>query len=96
MPQYAVINDRYKLIHFFGIGQDYTEFFDRQRDPHEMKSQFNNPEYASVIKGMKVEMERLRQELKVPIEFPSSAFGKKSNQKKEKATKSKEEGDTNE
>ena len=56
--------DRYKLIHFYTI--DEWELFDLEKDPHEMKSVYADPEYAAVVKELKAELARLRAELKVP------------------------------
>lgn len=81
-PHYAVITDRYKLVKVHGPGGDpYTELFDLKTDPHEMKSQYDNPEYASVIKQLEVELSRLRTELKVPDIVAPSAFGTNKEEK---------------
>jgi N-acetylglucosamine-6-sulfatase len=41
----------YKLIHYYSSAE--WEFFDLGRDPHELKSEMNNPEYAQVIAQLK-------------------------------------------
>lgn len=53
----GVRNERYKLIEFHT--KDEWEFYDLEKDPLEMSSQFENPEYASAIKGMKQELNEL-------------------------------------
>ena len=74
-PHYGVITDRYKLVQFYGTGEDYTELFDLEKDPHEMKSVFGQPDYASTEKELQSELARLRTELKVPAQDPPEAFG---------------------
>ena len=58
---YGVRTDRYKLIYFHDLHE--WELFDLQKDPHELFSVYNDPAYASVVKDLKKEMERLRKEL---------------------------------
>ena len=65
----GVAGKRYKLIRFYGKdvpNSEEWEFFDLKTDPSEMKSGYNNPEYAGVIKDMKAELQRLRKFYKVP------------------------------
>ncbi|MBC9868883.1 MAG: DUF4976 domain-containing protein, partial [Opitutae bacterium] len=59
-PHDGVTDDRYKLIHFKFDDVDEWEFFDRERDPGEMKSEYDNPEYAQKIDQLKAELSRLR------------------------------------
>lgn len=65
----GVSNKRYKLIRFYGPdvpnGEEW-EFYDRETDPHEMHSLYNDPEQAAVIQKMKDELARLRKLYKVP------------------------------
>jgi arylsulfatase A-like enzyme len=72
-PHDGVVTDRYKLIHFYTLKE--WEFYDLARDPHEMASDYGNPEYAAVVAGMKKELARLRAFYKVPDEAASA--GKK-------------------
>lgn len=73
----GVRTDKYKLIHFYGdsVPQyrapaiDYWEFYDMEQDPHEMRSQFDNPEYAEIIDGMRSRMEAIRED--IGIDEPS-------------------------
>ncbi|MBA7683306.1 hypothetical protein ES703_91670 [subsurface metagenome] len=54
---------RYKLIHFHTKGE--WELFDLQKDPLEMKSEYENPEYAKIVLGLKKELKRLMKEYKL-------------------------------
>jgi arylsulfatase A-like enzyme len=74
-PHYGVITDRYKLVQFYGTGEDYTELFDLQEDPREMKSVFGQPAYAATEKELRSELARLRKELEVPDQDLPEAFG---------------------
>lgn len=55
---YGVRTERYKLIYYYLI--DEWELFDLKNDPGEMKSVYNDPRYADVVKEMKTELNRLR------------------------------------
>ena len=59
---YGVRTERYKLIHFYI--KDEWELFDLKNDPMEMKSEYDNPEYAGIIKNLKTEVKKLRQQYK--------------------------------
>ena len=63
---YAVITDRYKLVHFYEPDVNYWELFDREKDPLELKSFYEDPAYAATRQKLHAELTRLRQELKVP------------------------------
>jgi N-acetylglucosamine-6-sulfatase len=67
---FGVRSDRYKLILFCGSapqGDHRTpaawEFYDLEKDPHEMHNQYSNPEYVDVIADMKVKLKTSRAEL---------------------------------
>ncbi|MEZ6193630.1 MAG: sulfatase [Phycisphaerales bacterium] len=60
---YGVRTDRYKLIHFYQIGE--WEMYDLEKDPQEMHSVYGDPAYADIQAELHVELERLREELKV-------------------------------
>ncbi|MEP4076272.1 sulfatase [Haloferula sp.] len=66
---YGVATDRYKLVHLYKP-DDYWELFDLEKDPHEMKNVFDDPEYASARRTLEKELARLRDELKVPEKDP--------------------------
>ena len=74
-PHYGVVTDRYKLVRFYGIGEDYWELFDTQADPHELRSVFGEKKYVDVQRRLIDELGRLREELKVPEEIPTDWFG---------------------
>ena len=74
-PHYGVITDRYKLVQFYGTGEDYTELFDLQEDPRELKSVFGQPNYAATQKELQSELARLRKELQVPEHDAPETFG---------------------
>ena len=72
---YGVRDSRYTLIYYYGKGLDMKgaknvdtppewELFDRTKDPGQMRNVVNEPEYQSVVRELKVELERLRRELK--------------------------------
>jgi arylsulfatase A-like enzyme len=58
---YGVRTERYKLIDYYASGE--WELFDLEKDPHELKSVYADPEYASVVSELKVELSRLQREL---------------------------------
>jgi len=59
----GVRTDRYKLIHYYNIKE--WELFDLQKDPHELKSVYDDPAYANVVKQLTAELKRLRKVYKV-------------------------------
>jgi arylsulfatase A-like enzyme len=60
----GVRSEKYKLIHYYETGE--WELFDLTKDPTEMVSQYNNPEYKSVLKDMEKRLAYQRQKLKAP------------------------------
>lgn len=60
-PHYGVRTDRYKLIYFNRL--DCWELFDLKRDPHELHNVYGQPRYAPVVRQLKDQLARLRQEL---------------------------------
>ena len=74
-PHYGVVTDRYKLVHFDGPDLDEWELFDLEKDPHELRSVYGDPAYATVVADLKRELDRLRAELKVPATIPQEAYG---------------------
>ncbi len=75
-PHYGVITDRYKLVRFYGPGEGYTELFDLQKDPQELRSVWGEPAYAATTAELEKELARLRKELKAPEVVPASWFGR--------------------
>ena len=74
-PHYGVITGRYKLVQFYGTGEDYTELFDLKEDPREMKSVYGQPAYAATEKELRGELARLRKDLEVPEHDAPDKFG---------------------
>jgi arylsulfatase A-like enzyme len=66
--QYGVRTDRYKLIHYYEIGE--WELFDLARDPNELNSVYDEPGYASVLTSLRQRLDELRREYAVPAEDP--------------------------
>ena len=92
-PHYAVVTDRYKLAHFYAPDVDYWELYDREKDPHEMRSFYGNPDYEKVTAELKTELTRLRTELKVPEkEEPWFYGGPKPGQQRPNAGKGQGQG----
>ncbi len=55
---YGVRTRQHKLIHFYEL--DEWELFDLEKDPHELKSVYDDPTYADVLVKMHQELDRLR------------------------------------
>lgn len=62
---YGVTDGRFKLIRFPDKQLDTWEFFDLKNDPMEMKSRYDDSEYAQRVAGLKKELSRLRQQYQV-------------------------------
>jgi len=60
----GVATKRYRLMYFYDLGE--WELYDLEKDPHEMKSEYSNPEYAKVVEELKKELQRLREFYKLP------------------------------
>jgi arylsulfatase A-like enzyme len=56
---YGVRTDRYKLIHFY-YDVDEWELYDLVNDPNEMRSVYDDPEYAEIQKTMHIRLNELR------------------------------------
>ncbi|WPP51479.1 sulfatase family protein [Catalinimonas niigatensis] len=56
---YGVATDRYKLIHFY-YDIDEWELYDLEKDPNEMNSVYDDPEYAEVQEMMHAKLQELR------------------------------------
>nr|WP_205856273.1 sulfatase [Phytoactinopolyspora endophytica] len=70
---YGVRTDRYKLICYYGEGKGAPgssdrrfdpewELFDLEHDPMELRSVYDEPDYAAVRKDLEVELDRLQRE----------------------------------
>lgn len=56
----GVRTDRYKLIHYYKTGE--WDLFDLKNDPREMRSVYDNPEYAGTRKKMHQELVDIRKQ----------------------------------
>ncbi|MEM7790930.1 MAG: sulfatase [Verrucomicrobiota bacterium] len=67
----GVTDGRWKLIRFYGPdvpdGEEW-ELFDRENDPHEVKSLYGNPEYKSQVQRLKTELAKLKEQYEVPAD----------------------------
>jgi hypothetical protein len=48
------------------------ELFELQLDSHEVRRAYSNPDYASIIQGLKVELQGLREQYEV-VDIPQKA-----------------------
>lgn len=62
---YGVRDNRYKLIHFY-YKIDVWEFYDLQKDPHEMNNAIDDPKYKPEIDRMRKELDKLMKEYHEP------------------------------
>tara|TARA_R110002096_G_scaffold104771_15_gene230753 strand:+ start:7230 stop:8870 length:1641 start_codon:yes stop_codon:yes gene_type:complete len=60
----GVYDGRYKLMNFYDVKE--MELYDLESDPKEMTNQFNNPEYAAIVKRLEGELAELRRQYEVP------------------------------
>ncbi len=71
---YGLRTARYKLIFFYGLPLDapgavgeptpaHWEFYDLEKDPHEMNNAYSDPAYAAVVQELKTELLRLKEQL---------------------------------
>ncbi len=74
-PHHGVVTNRFKLVRFDRPDLDAWELFDLEKDPHELRSVYDDPAYRSVVADLKRQLDRLRAELKVPAESPGEASG---------------------
>ena len=56
---YGIVTREYKLAHFY-YDVDEWELYDRKNDPMEMQNEYNNPEYAEVVKELKQKLDDMR------------------------------------
>ena len=65
---YGIRTERYKLIHYYPHARrpdmDQWELFDLQTDPHEMKSIYDDPANAAMVKQLKAQLDDLRSHYK--------------------------------
>lgn len=77
-PHYGVVTDRYKLVHYYKPDLDEWELYDLKVNPAETRNFIDDPAYAKTVAELKVELTRLRTELKLPPldQEPRHAYGK--------------------
>ena len=85
---YGVTDGEHKLIHMYQYGDDW-ELFDLKRDPNELKSEYDNPEYAAKRKQLEAELARLRELYQVPDKDPVGTKKPKPQPKKKPQPKAK-------
>jgi arylsulfatase A-like enzyme len=56
---YGVVTREFKLAHFY-YDVDEWELYDRIKDPMELKNEYDNPEYAEIVKELHVKLAELR------------------------------------
>ncbi len=71
---YGVTDGRYKLIYFYEPDVNEWELYDLKTDPNEMRSCYADPEYKSVRRRLRKELERSRRELRETKEDPPSTI----------------------
>jgi arylsulfatase A-like enzyme len=76
-PHYGVITERYKLVHYYGSGEERTDLFDSEKDPLELRSFFGDKDYVTVQADLEARLKRLRSELQVPEKDDPMATGER-------------------
>ena len=81
---YGITTGRYKLINFYEVGT--WEMFDLKKDPEELKSVHDTPEYAKIQQRLENDLKKLRAKYKVPEEDPAGTPrpGKKQRKNRKK------------
>jgi arylsulfatase A-like enzyme len=59
-PHYGVRTAKHKLIYFPRVNE--WEFFDLEKDPRELKSMYNDPEYQTLVTDLKQRLIKLRKQ----------------------------------
>jgi arylsulfatase A-like enzyme len=60
---YGIVTTEYKLAHFY-YDIDEWELYDRKADPLELNNVYNDPDYADVVKELKVKLQDIRKKYK--------------------------------
>ena len=86
---YGIRTARYKLIHYYPHERrpdmDQWELFDLQNDPHEMKSVYDRPEHAELVKELKQRLYDLKQRYKDDGSVVGSEQNRNDRRKQRKA-----------
>jgi arylsulfatase A-like enzyme/CubicO group peptidase (beta-lactamase class C family) len=70
--QYGVRTQRYKLIHYYEVGE--WELFDLDKDPEELKSVYADKAYATVRRDLEAKLAALRKQYAVPDKDPAPYY----------------------
>ena len=85
---YGVRTEQYTLVNYYHL--DEWELFDNSKDPNQVTSVYNNPEYAEVVKRLQAETDRLREVYAVPEDpKPEPKKPRQPRKKKEPSEKKK-------
>jgi len=76
---YSIVTEEYKLAHFY-YDIDEWELYDRKNDIQEMNNVYNDPEYAEVVKELKIKLADLRNKYQDSAELDSTYIQKFINQ----------------
>ncbi len=80
---YGIRTDRYKLIDYYDDKQ--WELFDLQKDPHEMHSVYDDPNYKRIQDDLKAELKELQEKYKdTNPDVPNSVLRAKDKEKEKK------------
>jgi arylsulfatase A-like enzyme len=82
-----VRTERYKLIYFYEPEVNEWELYDLKKDPQEMRSVYNDPAYTDVVKEMKKELQKLRDQYQDDgsvVEFPKTPRPKSTRKRRTK------------
>jgi len=60
----GVRTDQFKLINFYNLGE--WELYDLEKDQREMRSRYDDPEYADVVAKLKTRLTELQKQYQVP------------------------------
>lgn len=71
---YGVVEDRYKLVHFYEEDMREWQLVDTVADPLEQKNFHDDPAYAEIAAGLHAELDRLRAELAIPEVDPPETY----------------------
>ena len=72
---YGIRTERYKLIFYHERGE--WELFDLQKDPHELKSVYDDPGYAPVVKDLQQQLDALKRQYQDDDREPKPAAAPK-------------------
>jgi len=56
---FGIVTKEYKLAHFY-YNVDEWELYDRKKDTRELNNVYDDPEYADVVKKLKIQLAEVR------------------------------------